>query len=63
VGAGRLQELIDRKRRMQRRPRPRTGAPQDRPMFTARNIHDELADRGGQPAGALTPRARPPRAR
>ena len=41
----RLQELLNRKRRIQYRLRARTWAPQDRPMFTACNIHYELGDR------------------
>jgi len=45
VSRSRLQKLINRKRRIQNRLRPRSWAPQDRPMFTARNIHYELADR------------------
>jgi hypothetical protein len=45
VRASRLQKLINRKRRIQYRLRERAWAPQERPMFTARNIHYELADR------------------
>jgi len=41
----RNQKLINRKRRIQYRLRERAWAPQDRPMFTASNIHYELADR------------------
>lgn len=41
----RLQKLVNRKRRIQYRLRERTGAAQDRPMFSACNIHYELADR------------------
>jgi hypothetical protein len=45
VRNSRLQELINRKRRIQYRLRQRTWTPQDRPMFSARNIHYELAER------------------
>jgi len=45
VSTSRLQRLINRKRRIQYRLRARAWSPQDRPMFTARNIHYELADR------------------
>lgn len=45
MSTSRLQNLINRKRRIQYRLRERAWAPQDRPMFTARNIHYELADR------------------
>jgi Transposase DDE domain group 1 len=45
VRTSRLQKLSNRKRRIQYRLRPRGWAPQDRPMFAARNIHYELADR------------------
>ena len=45
MSSSKLQELVNRKRRIQYRLRERAWAPQDRPMFTARNIHYELADR------------------
>ena len=45
MSASRLQKLSNRKRRIQYRLRERAWAPQDRPMFTASNIHYELADR------------------
>jgi len=45
VSASRLQKLSNRKRRIQYRLRERAWAPQDQPMFAARNIHYELADR------------------
>jgi hypothetical protein len=45
VHTSRLQKLSNRKRRIQYRLRERTWVPQDRPMFTASNIHYELADR------------------
>jgi len=45
VSTSKLQKLINRKRRIQYRLRERAWSPQDRPMFTARNIHYELADR------------------
>ena len=41
----RTRRLINRKRRIQYRLRPREWAPQDRPMFAASNIHYELADK------------------
>ena len=49
----RRQKLRNRKRRIQRRLRKREWAPQDRPMFTASNIHYELSDktRGLGPGG------------
>ena len=45
MSPSRLQKLVNRKRRIQYRLRARTWTPQDRPMFTARNIYYELADR------------------
>jgi len=39
------QRLRNRKRRIQYRLRHRKWEPQDKPMFTASNIHYELADR------------------
>jgi len=45
VSASRHQKLVNRKRRIQYRLRERIWASQDRPMFTASNIHYELADR------------------
>jgi hypothetical protein len=53
VRSSRPQKLINRKRRIQHRLRERAWARQDRPMFTARNIHYELADkvRGLGPGG------------
>jgi hypothetical protein len=45
VSRSRPQKLVNRKRRIQYRLRERTWAPQDRPMFAARNIQYELADR------------------
>ena len=52
----RRQKLINRKRRIAYRLRERLWAPRDRPMFTARNIHYELADkvRGLGPGGIGT---------
>ncbi len=56
----RKQKLLNRRRRIQYRLRDRVWAPQDRPMFTAANIHYELADRvrglgpGGIGAMSLT---------
>ena len=41
----RKRKLVNRKRRIQYRLRDIKWAPQDEPMFTARNIHYELADR------------------
>ncbi|MCP5117490.1 MAG: hypothetical protein GY953_42250, partial [bacterium] len=41
----RNRRLANRKRRIQFRLRNRVWSPQDRPMFTARNIHYELAER------------------
>ena len=41
----RKRRLINRQRRIQYRLREINWAPQDRPMFRARNIHYELADR------------------
>ena len=41
----RKRKLRNRRRRIQYRLRDRVWAPQDRPMFTAGNIHYELADR------------------
>ena len=45
MSTSRLQKLVNRKRRIQYRLRERAWTPQDRPMFTARNIHYELGDR------------------
>jgi hypothetical protein len=45
VNTSRLRKLVNRKRRIQYRLRERAWTPQDRPMFTASNIHYELADR------------------
>ena len=54
MSKSRTQRLINRKRRSQYRLRPREWAPQDRPMFTARNIHYELADKSrGVCAGGI----------
>jgi hypothetical protein len=48
------QRLQNRKRRIQYRLRDREWAPQDRPMFTASNIHYELADKTrGLSAGGI----------
>ena len=41
----RKRKLINRKRRIQHRLRDIHWTPQDRPMFTGRNIHYELTDR------------------
>ena len=41
----RKRKLLNRKRRIQYRLRDINWEPQDEPMFTARNIHYELADR------------------
>jgi len=53
VSTSRTRKLENRKRRIARRLRKRDWEPQDRPMFTARNIHYELADktRGLGPGG------------
>ena len=53
VSNSRRQKLINRQRRIQHRLRKREWAPQDRPMFTASNIHYELSDkaRGLGPGG------------
>jgi hypothetical protein len=45
VSRSRHQNLVNRKRRIQYRLRERAWAPQDCPMFSASNIHYELADR------------------
>src|SRR5262245_23540309 len=52
VSASKHQKHVDRKqkirnaqRRIRRRLRERTWAPQDRPMFRARNIHYEIANK------------------
>jgi len=45
VSTSRYQKLSNRKRRIQYRLRERTWAPQEQPMFRARNIHYELSDR------------------
>lgn len=45
MSGSRLQKLVNRKRRIQDRLRPRAWSPQDQPMFTASNIHYELAER------------------
>jgi len=45
VSTSRYQKLNNRKRRIQYRLRERLWAPQDQPMFRARNIHYELSDR------------------
>jgi hypothetical protein len=45
VSHSRAQRLINRKRRLQARLRQRQWEPQDKPMFTASNIHYELADK------------------
>ncbi len=48
------QRLRNRKRRIQSRLRVREWDPQDRPMFTASNIHYELADKTrGLSAGGI----------
>ena len=51
--AERKRKLINRKRRIQYRLRERHWTDQAKPMFTARNIHYELADRarGLEPGG------------
>jgi len=53
VSTSRARKLANRKRRIQYRLRPREWSPQDSPMFTASNIHYELADkaRGLGPGG------------
>jgi hypothetical protein len=54
VSTIRARKLANRKRRIQYRLRERVWAPQDRPMFTAANIHYELADRTrGLSAGGI----------
>lgn len=45
MSCSRLQKLVNRKRRIQHRLRPRAWRPQDRPLLAARNIQYELADR------------------
>ncbi|MBU0638071.1 MAG: hypothetical protein KKB50_04340 [Planctomycetes bacterium] len=45
MSTSRLQKQINRKRRIQLPLRERAWARRDRPMFTASNIHNELADR------------------
>lgn len=45
MSRSRHQNLVNRKRRIQYRSRERARAPQDCPMFSASNIHYELADR------------------
>ena len=46
--------LRNGKRRIQRRLRDRKWVPQERPMFTARNIQYEVAERGrGLSAGGI----------
>ncbi len=62
VSASRTRKLINRKRRIHYRLRERNWTDQPRPMFTASNIHYELADRtrglgpGGIGAGHLLAR-------
>jgi len=53
VSTSRTRKLINRKRRIQSRLRHREWEPRDKPMFTASNIHYELADktRGLSPGG------------
>jgi len=53
VSTSRARKLENRKRRIAHRLRKREWEPQDRPMFTASNIHYELADktRGLGPGG------------
>lgn len=53
MSTSRTRKLINRKRRIQYRLRDREWEPQDKPMFTASNIHYELADkaRGLGPGG------------
>jgi hypothetical protein len=53
VNTSRTRKVANRKRRIQYRLRERIWAPRDRPMFTASNIHYELADkvRGLGPGG------------
>jgi hypothetical protein len=54
VNAITRQRLRNRKRRIQYRLRAREWAPQDRPMFTASNIHYELSDKTrGLAAGGI----------
>ncbi len=45
VNASRTRKLVNRKRRIQYRLRDRHWSDQPKPMFTARNVHYELADR------------------
>jgi len=45
VSASRTRKLTNRKRRIQYRLRDRNWTDQPQPMFTAGNIHYELADR------------------
>lgn len=50
----RKQQMLRRKRRIQYRLRERTWSPQDQPMFKARNIHYEIAERDrGIDAGGI----------
>jgi len=54
VSNSRARRLINRKRRIQYRLRHREWAAQDQPMFAARNIHYELADKArGLSAGGI----------
>ena len=47
------QRLRNCKRRIQRRLRPKTWPEQPRPMFQARNIHYDLAEKAQQQASQL----------
>lgn len=53
MSASRTRKLINRKRGIQYRLRKRNWTNQPQPMFTASNIHYELADRtrGLEPGG------------
>ncbi|MGH8731575.1 MAG: IS1380 family transposase [Burkholderiales bacterium] len=54
MSTSRARKLANRKRRIQYRLRHREWAPQDRPMFTASNIHFQLSDKmRGLAAGGI----------
>ena len=45
MSKSRRKRLVNRKRRLEHRLRPRNWSPQDKPMLAASNIHYELSDR------------------
>ena len=45
MSKSRRKRLVNRKRRMEHRLRPRNWSPRDKPMMAASNIHYELSDR------------------